>query len=181
MSSAITIVAQRGAGTISSLSAVSLFARVSNAIVGYRMYIEKLIVPIKLAVFYPNPRQWQTMHLAASSAILLIITAFAIAQRHRRPWLSIGWLWFIGTLVPVIGLIQVGMQSIADRYTYIPVVGIFIMIAWSLPTKLSPLARHWVVAASCAWVLTLAVLTWVQVSYWKNSRTLFTHATQVTQ
>jgi tetratricopeptide (TPR) repeat protein len=156
VSSAITIVAQRGAGTISSLSAVSLFARISNAIVGYRMYIDKLIVPIKLAVFYPNPRHWQAIDLAASSLILLIITAVVIAQRHQCPWLLIGWLWFLGTLVPDIGLVQGGMQSIANRYTYIPAVGIFIMIAWSLPTKLSP-------ALGC------------------GSRTLFTHATQVTQ
>ena len=113
--------------------------------------------------------------------LLLVITLVAILYRRKYPWLLVGWLWFVVTLIPVIGLIQVGMQSFADRYTYIPSIGIFIMLVWSIPAAHKPVAlRAWVIAA-CAVIVALTVMTWVQASYWKDRRTLFTHAAEVTQ
>ena len=98
-----------------------------NAIVGYHLYLDKLFVPIKLAVFYPYTGYWRLTVVARKRFLLLVITLVAILYRRHYPWLLVGWLWFIVTLIPVIGLIQVGWQSIADRYTYIPSIGIFIM------------------------------------------------------
>jgi Tfp pilus assembly protein PilF len=155
--------------------------RVGNALVGYHFYLEKLFAPIKLAVFYPYPGYWRPTVVAVSIFLLLVITLVAILYRRRHPWLIVGWLWFIITLIPVIGLIQVGMQSIADRYTYIPSIGIFMMLVWSIPTTHKSLAlRAWTVAA-CAVIVILTVMTWIQTSYWKDRRTLFTHAAEVTE
>jgi len=98
----------------------------------------------------------------------------SFSQRRKHPWLLIGWLWFVGTLIPVIGLIQVGLQSIADRYVYVPSVGIFIMAAWSIPTALSSLVGRASIATACACIAILTVIAWVQVSYWQDSRALFT-------
>ena len=117
----------------------------ANAIVGYHLYLDKLFVPIKLAVFYPYTGYWRLTVVAVSAFLLLVITLVAILYRRHYPWLLVGWLWFIVTLIPVIGLIQVGWQAIADRYTYIPSIGIFIMAAWSIPTSHKSLAlRAWI-------------------------------------
>ena len=179
--SVIAIVSQHAAGTVASLQIYSLSTRAINAVVGYRLYIDKLITPIKLAVFYPHPDHWRLIDVISSAVVLIVISWVAIVTRRRYPWLIIGWLWFVGTLIPVIGLVQIGMQSIADRYSYIPAVGIFMMAAWSIPHVCLRLAqRAWVVAA-CSVIIVLTMITWLQVSYWQNSRTLFTHALDVTQ
>ena len=155
--------------------------RVANAVVGYHLYLDKLFVPIKLAVFYPYPGYWRLTVVAVSAFLLLGITLVAISYRRQYPWLLVGWLWFIVTLIPVIGLIQVGWQSIADRYTYVPSIGIFVMAAWSIPTSQKPFVRSaWIVAASMV-IAALALMTRTQAAYWHDSRTLFTHAAQVTE
>ncbi len=179
--SVIAIVSQRSAGSVVGLAASPIWTRAASALVGYRMYLDKLIAPVNLAVFYPHPGHWRLTDVIVSVAILSIITAIAVVCRRRRPWLLIGWLWFLGTLVPVIGLVQVGMHSIADRYTYIPSIGVFVMVAWSLPAGVSRLGKSAVVTAVCAWLAVLTSVTWVQVSYWQNSRSLFTHALKVTR
>ena len=177
----IALVSQRVEHNISDVVALPLSSRVANAIVGYDSYFEKLIAPINLAVFYPHPGHWRLVVVAMSAVLLLIITAVTMLYRRQRPWLLIGWLWFIVTLIPVIGLVQVGWQSIADRYSYIPSIGIFIMAAWSIPlTEKSPALRV-SIATACAVVVVFVVMTWRQISYWQNSRTLFEHAAQVTQ
>ena len=179
--SIVAFISQSRAQTIPDGEMLPLSSRVANAIVGYDFYLEKLFAPVKLAVFYPHPVHWRPTVVAMSALLLLVITLVAILHRRQYPWLLVGWLWFIVTLIPVIGLIQVGWQSIADRYTYIPSIGIFIMAVWSIPTTHKSLAlRAWIVAA-CAVIAALAVMTWVQASYWQDSRTLFTHAAQVTQ
>ena len=166
--------------TISNSEALPFSGRVANAIVGYVLYLEKLFVPTNLAVFYPHPGHWRLTVVATSALLLLFITAVAILYRRQLPWLLIGWLWFIVTLIPVIGLVQVGWQSIADRYTYIPSIGIFIMAAWSIPATKCRSRRVHLLRLSCAIVAAFSVLTWQQASHWKNSRTLFAHAAQVT-
>ena len=177
----VTFISQSRAHTISGGELLPLSSRVANAIVGYYLYVEKLFAPVKLAVFYPYPGHWRLRVIAASAFLLLVITLVAMVYRRRYPWLLVGWLWFIITLIPVIGLIQVGSQSIADRYTYIPSIGIFIMAVWSIPTTYKSITlRAWIVAA-CAVIATLTLMTRVQASYWKDSRTLFTHADRVTQ
>jgi protein O-mannosyl-transferase len=179
--SAVAFVAQNVSRNIPDAAALPLSSRVANAIVGYNLYLEKLFAPVKLAVFYPHPGYWRPAVVATSAFLLLVITLLAIVYRRQYPWLLVGWLWFIVTLVPVIGLIQIGWQSIGDRYTYIPSIGIFIMAVWSIPTADRSITRRaWIVAA-CAVIATLTFMTQVQASYWKDSRTLFTHADQVTQ
>ena len=135
--SVIAFVSQGAARNISNSEALPFSGRVTNAIVGYVLYLEKLFVPTNLAVFYPHPGHWRLTVVATSALLLLLITAVAILYRRQLPWLLIGWLWFVVTLIPVIGLIQVGWQSIADRYTYVPSIGIFIMAAWSIPATSS--------------------------------------------
>ena len=179
--SAIAIVSQRGAGSVVGLTALPVWTRVATAFVGYRSYLDKLVAPLNLAAFYPHPGRWLFTEIIVSVTILSIITIVAVVNRHRRPWLLIGWLWFVGTLVPVIGIVQIGMHSIADRYTYVPAIGISVMVAWSIPVAVSELGKRAVVAAVCAWLAGLTTLTWVQVSDWQDSRTLFTHALKVTR
>ena len=179
--SIVAFVAQGAAQNIPNGEALPISSRVANAIVGYVLYLEKLFAPVKLAVFYPHPGTWRPTAVAISALLLLLITCVAVLHRRQNPWVLIGWLWFIVTLIPVIGLVQVGWQSIADRYSYIPSIGIFILIAWSIPTMLGSSAQRASIAAACAVIAILAVMTWIQVSYWRNSRTLFTHATEVTQ
>ncbi len=131
LSGVVTFCAQQSAGAVSSLEKTPLSARIANASVSYIEYIRKTFWPSHLAVLYPYPRMgipaWQV--LAAASAILGV-TLYVIAKAERRPYLAVGWLWYLVTLVPVIGLVQVGSQARADRYTYIPLIGVFIMMAW---------------------------------------------------
>src|SRR4029077_1472632 len=134
-------------------------------------------LPVNLAFFYPLPDHWPSATGVTSAVVLLIVTALTTLYRRQRPWLLIGWLWFLGTLIPVIGLVQIGWQAMADRYTYLPSVGIFIMLAWSIPTSRP---RLWFTAA-CAVVAVLTGITSIQASYWKNSETLFAHGAQVTR
>ncbi len=179
--SGITIIAQRVGKNIFSLDDIPLGSRVANAIVGYTAYLGKLVAPFKLAFFYPLPLHWPLPTVALSAFVLLLVTAAAIVYRRQCPWLLVGWLWFVGTLVPVIGLVQVGSQTIADRYSYLPSVGIFIMIVWSIPAALPSRFPRASIAVAAVAIALFTAKTWRQVSYWKDSRTLFTHAAQVTQ
>jgi thioredoxin-like negative regulator of GroEL len=175
--SGIAIVSQHAAGAIGDSGAFPLSSRVANALVGYCLYLGKLLLPVNLAFFYPLPDPWPSATVLTGAVLLLIVTALTTRCRGQRPWLLIGWLWFLGTLIPVIGLVQIGWQSIADRYTYLPAVGIFVMLAWSIPTTRP---RLWFTAA-CVVVAVLTGMTSIQASYWKNSQTLFAHGAQVTR
>jgi tetratricopeptide (TPR) repeat protein len=175
--SGIAIISQHAAKAIGDSGGFPLSSRLANAIVGYSLYLGKLLLPVNLAFFYPLPIHWPLATVAMCATVLLIVTAAATVCRRQLPWLLVGWLWFVGVLIPVIGLVQIGWQSIADRYTYFPAVGIFVMIAWSIPAA-HP--RLWF-AAGCALIALLTLATWIQASYWRNSHALFAHATQVTQ
>src|SRR5205085_8345573 len=129
ISSYVTFIAQRRGGAVST--SISLGARIANALVSYVRYIGKLFWPQKLSVLYPHPGSWPAWEVATAGSVLFLIFAMVTWQIRKRPYLIVGWLWFCGTLIPVIGLIQVGVQSMADRYTYVPLVGLFIMLVWS--------------------------------------------------
>ena len=180
LSSVATFLAQSHGGAVSALAALPLPLRVANAATAYLGYIEKTLWPAGLTVFYPYSRELG-LRVGIAVIVLLAITAFTIAQRSRR-YLVVGWLWFLGTLVPVIGLVQVGLQSMADRYTYIPAIGLFIMIAWGVPELLNtvPKPRIALIGAATASLLALAFVAHGQVQYWRDSLTLWTHALSVT-
>ncbi len=177
--SAIAVFSQHSAKAMSSLEAFSLSTRAANALVSYAMYLQKLFVPINLAVFYPHPGTWGQSEVMYSSVILVVISVLVLSLWRSRPWLTVGWLLFLGMLVPVIGLVQVGMQSMADRYMYFPAVGIFIMIAWSIPNPQDMFGRASVTALTSLCVLALAITATVQASCWKDSRALFLQAIAV--
>ncbi len=174
----ITWLVQKHAGAV---KAVPLGTRLANATLSCAIYIEKTFWPSRLAVFYPYPRAFAVFPLLAAGLFLAAITAGAIMLRRRAPYLLVGWGWFVITLVPVIGLVQVGGQARADRYMYIPMVGLLIMLVWGA----AELLERWrarmlaapVAAVAC---VACAVLSWIQVGYWRNSETLFRHALAVT-
>ncbi len=181
-SAVITMQAQRAGGAVRSTAQFSLGVRLENAIVAYVMYLWKMIWPSHLAPIYPHPGDslapWQ---VGTSALVLLAVTGVALKFRARR-YLLTGWLWFLGALVPVIGLVQVGDQAMADRYAYIPLVGIFVMIAWGLAdladSRQLGLGIR-VIPAACV-LLALAFATHRQLGYWSNNYDLWTHALAVT-
>ena len=178
--SLVAFYAQRRGGAVSSLQQTPLIGRMENALVSYVAYLIQFLWPANLAVFYPYAT-YSAPLVAVAGAILALITLLAVRAR-RHPYLAIGWFWYLGTLVPVIGLIQIGAQARADRYTYIPLIGISIMIAWGVAElinrgKISKITTGIFATIICAaWL----AITWNQLSYWQNSVRLFEHAIQVT-
>ena len=175
-------------GSLSTLSLYPLGVRIANALVSYASYILKTFWPARLAAFYPYPASgppvWQ---IIASGAMLAGISILVIKARSKRPNLPMGWLWYLGTLLPTIGLIQTGRNAAADRFTYVPLIGLFIMIAWGVPKlrggegAMGRRGEKAVASMAAAAVLVLAVCARAQVGYWRDSRTLFEHALAVTK
>lgn len=179
-SSIVTVYAQRAGGAMMTQQMLPFDQRVSNAIVSYAKYIWMTIWPAGLAVYYPLPlKPYPTGVVLAAASVLLAICVIVVVLRRQRPYLLVGWLWFLGLLVPVIGLVQVGGQALADRYTYLPIVGLFMMIAWTareaLHAPLSPLIK----GGGAGVLLLLGVCTWTQAGYWRDSVTLFQRALDV--
>ncbi len=180
LSSVVTYYAQAHGGSVAGAHAVPLTFRLINALVSYIKYIENMLWPHNLAVIYPLPTTLMLVQAAISGLILLGITLAVFYRARLNPFLVIGWLWYLGTLVPVIGFVQVGRQVIADRYTYIPLIGLFIIISWGIPALADRLPyRRSIVTAMALLVLAASSIgTWIQLRYWKNDVTLFTHAIQ---
>jgi len=180
-SSAITFLAQRSQGAVESLDQLSFWTRAVNSVVSYAKYIFMLFYPADLAVFYPYD-QVTLLQVAISAALLISITALCIWQIRERPFLVVGWLWFLGTLIPVIGLVQVGSQSIADRYTYVPYIGLFVMIAWGASSVADSrgFGRVAFISGSATAVLMLSGFAIKQASYWRDNETLYSHTLAVT-
>jgi tetratricopeptide (TPR) repeat protein len=180
-SSWITYQAQKHGGAVSV--SISLGARVANAVVSYVRYIGKTLWPAKLSVLYPHPGHWPAWEVGSAALVLLAISAAVLVFYRRRPYLLTGWLWFLGMLVPVIGLIQVGIQSMADRYTYLPQIGLLVLVIWSAHEVFQKLGwNNQAAAILCSVLLFLcAVATNIQIRYWRSSETLFSHAVQVTK
>jgi tetratricopeptide (TPR) repeat protein len=182
LSSMITVIAAKSGGAIAKFNMFSFGYRIGNALVAYCDYILKMFRPVGLAVLYPHPWAQQAgWKIAASVALLLAITAAVILLRRRR-YLLAGWLWYLGTLVPVIGLVQVGEQAMADRFTYIPLTGVSIMLVWAVADIVAGWRYKAVFAGVVGSVLiaVLGVLTFRQVGHWRDTITLFTHAAAVT-
>ncbi len=178
----ITFFAQAKAGAVGSSEIHPFSIKVANAFVSYLKYIQKMIWPDHLAPLYPHPGAIPIWQLTAAMVLLVGISFLAIRRLKDLPWLGVGWFWYLGTLVPVIGLVQVGVQGLADRYTYIPLIGLFIILGWGVPQLMSGW-RYRTVAISGICVVLLPALmaaAWIQTSYWQNSQTLFTHALDVT-
>jgi protein O-mannosyl-transferase len=181
VSSIATFLAQKGA--VGWTEELPILERINNATVSYVLYIWQMLWPVNLAVFYPHPENRLPLWEIISCLLLLIgITAVAVALRKQRPYLITGWFWYLGMLVPVIGLVQVGWQGRADRYTYLPQIGLYIVVTWAV-ADLTASWRHQRTILSPAALLTIVVLTWcswIQTPYWRDSETLFRHALAVT-
>jgi protein O-mannosyl-transferase len=181
--SIVTFITQKHGGAVMSIETLPLDARMGNALISYCRYLGKLFWPVDLAVFYPHPGYWPMAEVLLASGLLLVITVVCIAARRRYPFILMGWLWFVGTLVPVIGLVQAGAVAMADRFTYMPSLGILILAIWGM----DELTRRW---RYCTMVLSVAGLVVVvlclgmtrqQLGYWRDSETLFRHALAVTK
>lgn len=181
VSSIVTFLAQRGA--IGWTEQLPVSERISNAIVAYVIYIRQMFWPARLAVFYPHPEnRLPVLEISLALIVLVGITAAAFVFRKKAPYFMIGWLWYLGMLVPVIGLVQVGWQGHADRYTFLSQIGLYIAVTWAV-TDLTRSWRFQRIALGAAAVVVLGALTWssrLQTSYWRDSETLFTHALAVT-
>jgi tetratricopeptide (TPR) repeat protein len=185
-----TLVAQRGA--FSTLEALPLVPRLANALIAYRAYLWKTVWPTGLAVFYPHPAvvaaadpsRSLILPAVAAGLLLLALTALVVLGAARRPYLVVGWLWYLGTLVPVIGLLQVGSQALADRYTYLPLIGVYVVLAWGLRDLAAGRRRRLrgVPGAAAALVLAgLAAASAIQIGHWRDSVALYGHAIRATR
>jgi len=187
----VTLWAQRTGGAVTGIDTLPLGVRLANAAVAYIAYIGKTFWPHDLIMLYAHPRNtlpvWQVV---ASGALLVATTAAAVLAARKRPYITFGWLWYVITLVPVIGLVQVGKQAMADRYTYIPLIGLFVIIAWGVPDLLGPFLRKKapgrtnpatvpLAVVSIVVVATLAAIAYRQTGYWKDSISLCKHAIEV--
>ncbi len=182
VSSVVTFLAQRGGEAVVTMKKFPASARLANALVSYARYLAKLFWPADLAVIYPLPTRVPLWEVAGALGLLVALSLWTWRGRRVRPHLLTGWLWFLGTLVPVIGLVQVGTQAMADRYTYLPAIGVFIMLAWSARDLADRLRLGaWPVAVAAAVMLGgCVVVTSLQLRHWRNSQTLFAHAVAVT-
>jgi tetratricopeptide (TPR) repeat protein len=177
----VTIAVQQQGGAVTSLDRLALTERLANAVTAYAEYVRVLVWPVGLSAFYPL-----TTPIPASSIVVAIIVLGAVSvaawlTRARFAFVQIGWLWFLGTLVPVIGLLQIGMQSHADRYTYVPYIGLFIAVAWSLGVlaERGQAIRAAVTTFGVLAIISLAFLAHAQTATWRNSEVLWSHAIAV--
>jgi protein O-mannosyl-transferase len=178
------VYAQQAGAMVVSLADIPLGARISNALVAYVTYLGKTIVPLHLAVLYPHPGNAIPWWKALGAALGLVLFSWMIIRRALSyPYLLVGWLWFLGTLVPVIGLLQVGMQAMADRYTYIPLIGLFIMAAWGMADLLTRwrCPKFLLPLVAGIMIVVYGTVAWFQVGYWRNAVSLFQHTLSVTQ
>jgi tetratricopeptide (TPR) repeat protein len=184
VSSVITILSHRSLmGLVDAAAGLPLEPRIENALVSYARYLGKTVWPSHLAVFYPHPVSWPLAAIIPSGLLLLALSALVIGNLRRRPYLFVGWCWFLGVLVPFIGVIQAGSQAMADRFAYVPLLGLFMALVWGV----HDVVARWrypafaLSAIATAAVLLCLTLTRRQISYWKNDESLFGHALAVTE
>jgi tetratricopeptide (TPR) repeat protein len=183
ISSVITIMVQQEWGSVVALERLSVGVRICNALVSYVVYVIQTIVPMGLAVYYPHPETFVVWEVAGAVLLLAAVTVVVLVLARQRGYLAVGWLWYLGTLVPVIGLVQVGSQARADRYMYIPMVGLLIAAVWGIGEVVRG-RRIWRLAGAVCGVVIIAALavgTWVQEGYWRDSYSLWTRALNVTK
>lgn len=181
--SIITVIAQHAGAAIRTTQEISVSARLENVLVSYVRYVGKLFWPSQLAPMYPHPGDslpgWQVV---CAAALLLIVTALVL-QRHDRRYLTVGWFWFLGTLIPMIGIVTVGEQAMADRFAYMPCIGLFVAVVWLLTAAASDsrIPSAWLLAAATLVLLALGCLTYRQLGYWRDDETLWRYTLSVTQ
>jgi tetratricopeptide (TPR) repeat protein len=181
--SGVAIVAQKRGGALPSGENLVLSNRLKNAALSYLIYLRQAVLPVDLAAFYPHPEDsLKTGPAIAAAIVIAVITLAALRWRRRAPYLVVGWFWYLVTLTPVIGLVQVGSHAHADRYTYVPLVGLFIAVSWLA----ADLSRRWRIkqasfAAAVAVLSCLMAMSWIQCHFWRNTTTLWEHALQVTR
>ena len=182
LSSIVTYFAAQVGGGFVYIEALPLGIRIGHAFISYITYIGKMIWPSNLAVLYPHPGLLVSWQVMGSVFLLIAITVAVFWRAKRSPYLATGWLWYLGTLVPVLGIVQAGSQAMADRYTYVPLTGLFIMVAWSIPDLLKKWnhRKEILLASSALSILCLSIITWTQVGYWQNSIKLYDHTLKVT-
>lgn len=173
-----TVLSQADAGAVQSIEGMSLIDRVSNATVSYARYLDKMVRPVDMTVFYPYHGRSPIWLIAMCAGLLIAITSAAIALRRKAPYVLVGWLWYVGTLVPVIGLLQVGQQAMADRYTYIPYIGVFITLVWAGADLIRN--KRAAYAVTIVVVMALTVTSFFQIRTWRSNETVFQHAIDVT-
>jgi Tfp pilus assembly protein PilF len=176
--SMVTFRSQKTLGALVILSHVTLPVRMENALVSYAAYLLNLFWPVSLTVFYPYNTTLPLWQVAGAFVLLMAITFLVLAAARRCPWLPVGWFWYLGMLLPVIGILQVGAQARADRYTYLSSIGFFLMVTWTVG-ELCPPLRHRKLVLGAAMAIILAILTActsIQIAYWRNSESLWAHA-----
>ncbi|MFZ5571367.1 MAG: tetratricopeptide repeat protein [Thermodesulfobacteriota bacterium] len=168
-------------GAVAPRDIIPLESRLLNALISYCRYLVKTAWPFQLSVFYPFPQVISLWLPVSAGFALFCFSLFALFQSSKRPWLFFGWFWYVGTLVPVIGIIQVGAQSMADRYTYIPLIGIFIAMAWEIAewVKKHQFRKKFLLPTGSILVAAFSILTWVQVHHWRDSITLYEHVLRI--
>lgn len=178
IASAWTVALQAGGGAMQGGEAFPPGRRLANAAVSIPRYLDKIVRPTDLSIFYPYPAGWPPATVALSVGLIAGISALAVLWRRRRPYLAVGWFWFLGMLVPVVGIVQVGLQSMADRYTYLPGIGLLISVVWLAAALLRtrPAWRRYARPVGGLIVIGLCVATVLQQRYWANTFALFTHA-----
>lgn len=183
----VTFQAQKASGAVGAMNSFPLVMRMGNALVSYIAYLVKTVVPTRLSVYYPHMGplipKWQ---IIGSAILLVAITILVIRAGKKRPYLPVGWFWYVGTMIPVIGLVQVGAQAMADRYTYVPLIGIFIIAAWGIPDLFSRFVRPlshsaFLPIGAVAVILVLATLAGIHTHRWRDSESLFTYGISVTK
>ncbi len=182
-SSVVTFLAQQRGEAMKMGDSLPIQERVINGIISYAQYIGKTILPIDLAIFYPHPgSQFSPGLLVGASILLSVITIIVWKNKTQRPFLLVGWLWFLGTLIPMIGFVQVGMQGMADRYMYMPIIGLAFMLAWGIPSFITSWKhrRSLFIGAFTFVIVGMMFGTYTQVVHWKNSKALMEHALAVT-
>lgn len=179
----ISIFPEGNACNLPPLHAAPLLGRIEHALISYINYLIKMFWPINLAAFYPYPAHFHLWKVIAAAGLLLIVSLLVFSTRKKHPYLSVGWFWYLVTLLPVIGLVQFWTHDIADRYTYLPLLGIFIMLAWGMPEFVSswPGRRVILPFLACACLALLMFLARHQVSHWQDSYTLWSHTLNVTE
>ncbi len=178
----LATIAQTRGGAVLSFAVIPLGTRILNALVVYRLYVQKAFLPIGLVAFYPHPGSRLGFgDVAISAVFVLCVTVLAVVQARRRPYLLVGWLWYLGTLVPMIGLVQLSGQQMADRYTYFPLLGCYLAVVWFVASLAGPLnlPKLALPALTAAVVVGYGSVAVVQASYWRDSVSLFQHAVAV--
>ena len=182
MSAGVTVQAARSGGSLKTISDFPIVGRIENAIISYAMYLYKMVWPADLAIFYPYPATRPFWKIELTILFLIAVTVFVWMKRKKHPYLITGWLWYGITLLPVIGLVQVGFQSMANRYVYVPMIGILMVIVWGVPDLLKSFSgRRYLPAVAVLVIVAFAFTTKAFIPMWKNSEAVFQHALNVTK